>query len=1163
MPPDTGSYRIVFPKDFDIAPAATPKCTIVHTNVPFQNWPDRSADYYNHIVVPNCVWDNGVLSLYFPGTLLRQFYGVKTGICTYLVLTTYPSLVNNAEGYRSPLNSGCYQFQFYAMDGANVLESSIPNICIRGNQLSSLTIFPSNIDTNTNAIYMFKFTTTAFIPNSYFYLSGTYPGPKSAIEISFETYESYQIDLAGQYDAFLQVFCQQIQGIVPPNGEYLSCKYDSGSTTAVPVFTHYPAKITITNFKEISLGTAVEFHLPLIRNPNTDGWIPQVTIGIYQSDYMGLKTWIQDQELVNLLAVTASTALGVQYVCISPTTLCSVTNNKIGKRTTLNLYFRAQSITLVGGSMIVLKFPSQYEDIPTSGVTAYIQRNPVTSTMTDTFIISGIIVYTYKLAKMVALIIPIGSSIIVNQDCIISLINFVNPSYIDSCSSCPITYYSISPTQKVIDQYETDSIYNIFGFKAATFSIDPISLSSTFANSAEVVQTYIFGPNFDLASGTKTSIVIPTNFPDILTLNPLPSCYLNITATCTVKTRSVEISGYEEIPFGTKIKLEISGTLNPSTAVYIGQGSTGFYIESVDSSGRQIAYSELPSLRISGPKSVTRIQSAITTTFPNANVQSTYKFTMNAMQDLPKGSKISITFPTEYSTLPSNERCFVGGVLDSYMSCNTFGRVLTVEINEDIDRFRTFDITLPGVMNPSITTPDDNQGQYTSAFSIQTYYAGQLIDELDPNDTGSKLYIKPAPANTMVIVETDLMPKTEGEMALYTFVIENPIFLANTDDVSVIFMFPSDYPYQMLNVDIDLFCYSAPEHVSCSLNFPRMVEFRTLSPYTLALNMLFRIFGVSNPIESTTNKFGIYMYDNKEKTLIASNNEVTFTITAIPAILDMISVEATSLITHTDADYTFNFTINDIGVLRLGGLYLDWPGNYYKLFYDPNYYCEYTSPDDEILKSPTCVYMVSTGYRRTLISIPNDISEDYGDVSLKFMNVTTLQQEGLSGSFIMRIFDSENNVITARSYPNLTPYSNLYFYNLGYRIYVNTTIIYVYRGSYSYPIELSLEKASQTGITVTPTIIEGDLGCEPSVLEFQYEWAKTLSFRVFAPISANTTTYTLHFNKYENGKSEDERDYKPMIDIDVVVLDPRQETGVYSEEISKIPLSGTSLPVKV
>ncbi|CAG9328029.1 unnamed protein product [Blepharisma stoltei] len=1162
LPANTGWYKVVLPNNFDIAAAATPKCTIVHTDVPFQNWPDRSSDYYNHIVVPNCIYSNGVLNIMFPGTILRQFYGVKPGICTYLVLTTYPSPVSGQSGFRAPLLSGCSQFQFYAMDGATVLEESITNLCINGNTPTNLQIYPSTIDTDTNSIYMFSFTTSSYVPNSYFYYSGTYPGPQSAIQISFESYESFQFDLAGQYDSYMQVFCQQITGISPPSGEYLSCKLTLGSTTSSPTFTHYPAIITITNFNSIPLGTQVSFHLPVIRNPNTDGWVPQITVGIYQVDYLGLKSWIEAEQTIDLTAVTASTALSVVSVCTAPTTDCWVTNKAVKSKTTLNLYFKAQSITLNGGSMIVIQFPSQYEDIPISGVSAYIQRNPVSSTTTDTFIIQGLTVVTYPLAKMVALTTPSGSAIYVNQDCTISLLNFINPSYIDSCSNCKINYYSISPAQKIVDQYQTDDIYNIFGFTTVAFSLSPISLSSVFANSADVTQTYTFSPLSTLPSGSQTKIVMPTTFPDVSALTPVPTCSLNITATCAVSSYSVIITGYSDISAGTKVQLKLSGTLNPTSALLTTQSPSGFYIQSQNSNGKQIAYSEFPVLRINGPNPVTRIQVKIITTFPNSKALSAYTFSINSMQGIPKGSDIVITFPSEYSSLPTNERCFVSGKLISYTSCSISGLTMTISTNEDIARYESLNITIPGVLNPTITTADSNGGQYTSAFTVNTYFAGQLIDEIDPSDSDAKVYIKAAPGS-LIITQTELMPQSEGEMALYSFWVTNPVYISNNDDISMIFQFPIEYSYQLTSSYIDLFCYSSPDYESCNLNFPRMIEFRTLSPYTVQLAMLFKIFAITNPVQGTTNPIGIYLYNNKEKTLIGYNNTITFVTKAIPSILSMYSVESSSLITHTYANYKFNFTITDKGIDDDGGIYVDWPGNYYKLFYEPNYTCSYIYPTDQILTSPTCLFLLPTGYRRTAVSIATPIPTNYGDMSVEFNNVPTLQQEGLSGSFIMRIFDDDIYAVTARSYPNLTPYSNLYFQNIGYRIFVNTTVVYVYKGSYSYPIKLTLEKPCQTGLQVIPNIVEGTVGVDPKILYFQYEYTKTLTFRVYAPMTANTTTYTLHFEKNETSTDPALREYKPMIDIPVIVLEPINNIGVYTEDISHIPLSGTSLPVRM
>lgn len=50
---------------------------------------------------------------------------------------------------------------------------------------------------------------------------------------------------------------------------------------------------------------------------------------------------------------------------------------------------------------------------------------------------------TYPDAKMVALTLPTGSVLYPAEDVTITLFDFVNPSYVTTCVSCPIYYYSI------------------------------------------------------------------------------------------------------------------------------------------------------------------------------------------------------------------------------------------------------------------------------------------------------------------------------------------------------------------------------------------------------------------------------------------------------------------------------------------------------------------------------------------------------------------------------------------------------------------------------------------------------------------------------------------------------------------------------------------------
>lgn len=149
---------------------------IVHTDMPFDNYPQRWEKDYHHTVVPRCLYINRELFVLFPGDILREFYGVNKDICTYLVLTTTESSIQY-EGFKAPLEPGCYEIQWYAMEGTVIVEAGIPTICIESDGLpTGYEVFLNSRDTNYNSILELRFTSNKVVPNGYFYLDGNYPG---------------------------------------------------------------------------------------------------------------------------------------------------------------------------------------------------------------------------------------------------------------------------------------------------------------------------------------------------------------------------------------------------------------------------------------------------------------------------------------------------------------------------------------------------------------------------------------------------------------------------------------------------------------------------------------------------------------------------------------------------------------------------------------------------------------------------------------------------------------------------------------------------------------------------------------------------------------------------------------------------------------------------
>ena len=1146
----TGWYKIILPDEFDIAPSADPKCTIFHTDMPFDNYPDRWDENRTHYVVSQCLYSNKVISVKFTGNVLREFYGIKTGICTYLVLTTYSSPVDGSEGYKSAKTSGCYSIQFYAMEGSDVVESAVSDLCILGSQAEDLEVILSTIDAGTNAIMKIEFTTQSDLPNGYFYLDGTSQGDQTTILVEFESYESFAYDLDGQYSDDMFVYCNGIQGIKTPDGESLLCKLTLGIVNLPPpALQHDPATLEISNFEAISKDTFISIHLPIIKTPETVGNTPQVTVGVYKVNYEGQLTWLIGKETKSLSPVLTPLYPTEQGVCINSNSSCSITNTNIRTRTNIILYFTASS-TLDPGSIIVIHFPEQYSDIPTDSVTASIKKNPLTDKTTETYIIDGIEVVTYPEAKMVALWIP--NSIYAGEDVDIKLMNFTNPSYIDTEGY--IKYYSINTDHQVQDNFTTGNIFDIFEFTPLKFATNPSATSSVFAKGTDVNLNLNCSLPIDLESGSKILIKIPDVYPSISNINPPVTCQVNFEAICELSDGKIQIKDYSGISENTQIIISIKGLLNPTSSEIIPQSDEGLTITALDASDNIIAYSEFPSYRIVNSNPVLKLQVNIIPEFSQASVPSTYTFELSTTQSVPSGGDIKITFPEEYPDLPTTERCLTSGILQAINSCEISERTMTINTFSHIKRFVKFNVTLGWVVNPSAAGN-------TSAFEISTYFGGEQLDTLDADDARNRVLIEDIPG-ALTVFSSRLLPKNEGMPAGYTFVVENPVSINKTDAISFHVQFPHEYAYHLVAATDDIYCESTPEHSSCYIKYPRTVVFETLSPFSESQTMTFNIYSIVNPVEGTTNKFNLLLVNKLSDSVLYFDQSVQFQILSLPSVLNMSSIESSSLTTHTFAEYLFRFTLNDTSIKQNGGVYIDWPGNFYTLVAG-NYECSYANTSDPRLLNPTCNFEKSLGFRVTSTIMSQEITSDSQELFLVFQEVPTLQENGNSGNFIIMFLDNDQELISVRSYPNLTPYPNLDFVNKGYRIFINTTEIFVYQGSYSNAIVLTVEKATYNFLSIKPVAGNKEIGIQPEEMVWRYAWDIDKSFRVFVPNTVPVGRYLLSWVKTEVNTDSEDREYKPLINMYITVLAPTGNLPIVCEDISYIPISGSSLPVKV
>jgi hypothetical protein len=1152
LPSVTGWYRIILPEGFDIAPGGKPHCTIVHTDMPFDNYPNRWTKDYSHPLMTNCKYRNRAIEVRFPGDVLREFYGVKPDICTYIILTTTEA--SGVQGFRTPQDPGCRDIELYALDGSKLLEASKYSVCPPADDMpSDFTLSASTLDAATQAIYQVSFTTALQVPQGYYATEGLYPQDRGSIVLDFETYESYDSDLGGLHDADLQVFCNSIKGITPKAGESLKCQLTAGSLTASPALEHKPARITISNFETIEPGTALEFHLPQVLNPSTSGWSPQISVGVQKTDFLGDVTWLNNLTAKTLPAVVT----GTPYALITGQ-VASSSSPYSGAAATLTLPFLGQDAGgLGGGSKIVVQLPSDFESLPATGVYANIIKQGYTNPSTDTYLLN-LPVQIYPEARMAVIEVPAGDTILAeNVD--ISLVNFVNPSHASACT-CKISYYSIDPSLSVRDLYETNDVSTDLALQPNVFTSLSVSSSNAYATASNAELTFSMSPQFDISAGSTSTISMPSSYPDITTSSPEPTCSTNVPgATCSLISNAIVITNTAELPKDTLLTVTLDGVKNPSTAGDIPTGTTGFKVSTLDAGGRSTGYSEFPSLYVNPQPSPGGVMLSLTSEFSNADVATDLVFNASSQVPIPAGSVIKFSLPAEYAGLSSADACSVSGALVAYDSCTVSGSTVSIVTSYEIKENQNFGLFLPKVLNPGVTVPDADKGMYTSAFKVTILYDDISISKTDDNDPRNKLYIKKAPA-ALTIVSNTFKPTTEAELAQYTVTLLSPIDLTIDPDIAFVFRYPDEFSEQLIDSDKELSCVSTPQFGSCFQMPGRRVKYLgSKEEWSKTLALRFDIFAVVNPVAGQTKELGVYMLNSTDGSLIAVEETAGYyVVTQLPKVFNLTSVVASNNLTSSEADMTFVFSTEGFSVPHLGAIYLDWPGSWNLLFTLPPYKCFFVNTT--LADNLDCTWTVESAYRRTDLTNYQTLPANSGPYTLQMLNIPTLQVQGNSGAFVMRVYDQKSDTVIMRSYPQLTPYNSVDFYNSGKRIYLNNKGLQVVQGTYSPPWAVTLEDPTYYMLELYPFTSAARLDFQPSRLRFQYVWNGNNTMIVGAPASQSPGSYLSRWNKTEELGG---RLYQPMENFYVEVLAAEHQVYVYCQSITPIPISAVSLPITV
>jgi len=311
--PVGGKVVLQLPLGFTLPINSVPSCSVRYSslyNDAFPRWQQRPNP---HTPLP-CSLTNSNFTLIYPSVIPKEWSGTGTK-CTWLFLS---STGGSSPGLVTPVSPGNYSVQVSTYDNAmNWLETGTALVLLRPSLMPNSLKVENVIRTSgVRSILKLAFTTGVALPKGYISFINGVPQNYTTIEIEMETYESYRYDLAMNYQVGSEIPCQAITGFTAIRP--IRCQFYPGDMIQT---TPLPAKVLISGFEAISMGTALEVHFPGLTNPGVppnvpadyqsylpdpvDGdayrpFQPKIAVSVYTTDYQGLRMLLYDSTKVVL-----------------------------------------------------------------------------------------------------------------------------------------------------------------------------------------------------------------------------------------------------------------------------------------------------------------------------------------------------------------------------------------------------------------------------------------------------------------------------------------------------------------------------------------------------------------------------------------------------------------------------------------------------------------------------------------------------------------------------------------------------------------------------------------------------------------------------------------------------------------------------------------------
>lgn len=1110
--PVGGIMKLQFDAGFDIATGGTPKCILGHGDMPFDN--AKIHDYtYSHTVA-NCTWDaSRLLTIEMPKTAITgEFSEISTTNCSYIVLTTTGATggaVN--DGFKQPPTPGLYTVDIETSSGDTVIEQYAASVTVNGPYITqnysvtctmkTLTAFNGYAETFIN------FTPDYEIPAGYATYDGAELADLGTIELAFETYEGFDKDLGSADNVTIN--CSAWTGIVGKDGGDIVCTIKSGTAdTTGPV----PARILVSNFDAIAANTAIQINIPELPLPTTALDAAVVGVGIYTTDkdgnkvYLHQRSWLQDTDAM-ITNGPASTATDHSTVAATITPNTNVDE--------LSSYEITQNIG-TGTAMAVddyfyFSFPPAFftnwddsDDIRLSikdGATEKIATTPV--------------IRVYPNAGVVA--IQVKDTVGTITGATITLHNIRNPSYLPNTTVTLLaqTIIKLAGVYQKLETYSFSDLqasYNdgIITGGSFSFGVDGVGQARDQANAINTGLTASFTIHPKVAAGGSIEFTMASNYPALNLSNPVPVCASTLPNTsCIINGSTLTITGFSELPRETSQTITITGMKNPTSSGPLGN----FTVRVRDSSNNTIANSSTISsgLTITAANPTGSLAINHSRDFVSSGTYCTFTLDITVDSNLYVDSEIKISFPTGFNFSSNTFICSLSDAATQYQSCTASSSTeIILTLSSHVPASGLLSVTLQNVLNPSINT---SPSTYTPLV-VQLKHDGTVLSE-SPTTGGNQDIVVTGIPVAFTVASNSVVPKNASEYATYSITLQTAYEFTTSQDLKIVFTFPTTYPDALLADGTNLVCSSEPTSTACYVSGKREITFEKFSQSTAANdNLVFTMFGIVNPSAAgpnyETGDIRIEAVDADNIVYASLSTSTFFTLSLPPKMLNMTYVYAEDLRSDSETDYIFGFNTLTQNIPSGGSIWIDWPEDYYNLFTNvATGGCVFDT--ETSIGSATCVQQDSTGGIRTEVSGINEIvTAPSQEIKVEIRSAPTPKNGQETDNFIIKTYDSTTQLVLERSYPGASGVSTLTFVEGDKQVNLpETTSVEVFQGTYSTPIKMEIQTASINTLTFSPSVSQGGISFVPSSLTFQGAFDTVQEFQVIVPIGITLGEYTI------------------------------------------------------